>query len=125
MYVAAGSDIHPLYPGAPLSKEASWLSIHHYAISNRLTDAAMKELIELIKVHIPSSDLCPTSLYSLKKCFGNMNAVTTLHFCSNCQQEVEKKWPRNACKKKKVELCYFSILPFEYHLAKFFSGTVI
>ena len=54
MYVVAGSDIHPLYPGATISKEASWLSIYHYAISNRLTDAAMKELIELIKVHIPS-----------------------------------------------------------------------
>ena len=65
MYVVAGSDIHPLYPGAPISKEASWLSIYHNAISNRLTDDAMKELIELIKVHLPSSDVCPTSLYSL------------------------------------------------------------
>ena len=101
MYVVAESDIHPLYPGAPISKEASWLSIYHYAISNWLTDVAMKELIELIKVHIPSSKLCPTSLHSLKKCFGNMNAVTTLHFCSNCQQEVEKNVQEMLAKRKK------------------------
>ena len=61
----------------------------------------MKELIELIEVHIPSSDLRPTSLYSLKKCFGNMNAVTTLQFCSNCQQELEKNAQETLAKRKK------------------------
>lgn len=49
----AGHDADPLYTGAPLSKEASWISIYQFAVSNRLTDIATQQLIELIKCTAP------------------------------------------------------------------------
>ena len=120
-----GYDATPLYPGAPLSKEASWLSIYQYAVSNRLTDTAIQQLLELIKMHIPSSDHCPPSLYKLKKKLGRVNGITTLKFCSNCKKEVPKSCPNSICKKKKAQISYFSVLPFENYLCDIFSGNML
>lgn len=114
----------PLYPGAPISKEASWLSIYTYAASNRLTDIAIIGLLDLIKIHVPSSELCPSSIYKLKRGLGNPNDFKTLYFCSNCKNEVPKQCPSSVCKKKGAKTCYFCILPFENYLRDIFSGKV-
>ena len=119
-------DARPLYAGAPLSKGASWLSIYQYAVSNRLTDTAIQQLLELIRVHCPPSNLCPPSLYKLKKQLGQMEGVVNLKYCSICMQEVSelKQCPKSICKRKKAQICYFSILPFENHLCDIFSGIL-
>lgn len=118
-------DASPLYTGAPLSKEASWLSIYQYAVSNRLTDTATKQLLELMKVHCPPDNSCPTSLYKLKKKLGHISGLINLQYCSNCRQELpksSKRCQKPECKRKKAQLCYFSILPFENHLGDILSG---
>lgn len=107
---------------------ASWLSIYQFAISNRLTDSATKQLLELVRIHCPSSSSCPPSLYKLKKQLGCMcNSIKILNFCSICMEEVlnsssSKQCPKRECRKKKSQLCYFSALPFEKHLQDIFTG---
>ena len=49
------------------------MSIYQYALSNRLTDAALKQLLELIRIHCPPSSSCPPSLYMLKKKLGGQD----------------------------------------------------
>ena len=112
----------PLYPGAPLSMEASWLSIHQFAISNHLTDSATKQLLDLIRIHCPQSSPYPPSLYNLRKKLGLNDGVTNLHYCSNCMTKVSKECPNRICRRTKSQLCHFSILPFQSHLHNIFTS---
>lgn len=70
----------PLYSGAPLSQEESWLSVYQFAVHNRLTYHATEQLLDLIKIHCPPSNLCATSLHKLKKQLGQTarTALTVL-----------------------------------------------
>lgn len=111
-----------LYPDAPLSKEASYLSVYQFAVSNNLTDHATEQLLDLIRIHCPPSNACPPSLYKLKKQLGLTDGVTNLQYCSCCMSEVLKVCPKEMCRKKKSQLCYFSILPFQSHLHSIFTS---
>ena len=115
----------PLYAGAPLSMEASWYAIYQYAVSNKLSYQATTQLLELIRIHCPSPNLCPKSLYLLKKHLSNMKNCTSLQYCSHCMGDVptcQKYCSKRDCKKSGAQLCYLSILPFEEHIKDLFSG---
>lgn len=117
-------DTVPLYPGAPLSIKASWLSIYQYAASNRLTDHATQQLLDLMRIHCPEPNSCPPSLHKLKKELGSNDDIISLYYCSNCLKNITTSGvcSGRGCKRMKSQVCYFSILPFEKRLHDIFSG---
>ena len=120
--------LDPLYDGAPISQTASWLSIYQYAVSNRLTDHATMQLLDLIKIHCPSPSFCAPSLYKLKRKLGKVDGLEEHTYCSECTAEIPnhlKNCPKRMCRRKKSRQCYFSILPFEKHLEDIFTGISI
>ncbi len=111
----------PLFPGAPLTTEASWCAIMQFAISHKLTYTALSELADLIKAHCPSPNNCPSSVYKLKKHFSYLTeGCNHYRFCSACLTMIEGK--TCACRSKKAEQCQLSTLPFEKHLKWIYSG---
>lgn len=121
-----GLSTRPLYDEAPISQEASWLSMYQFAISNQLTYRATKQLLDLIKIHCPSSSLCATSLYKIKKQLSQIGDAENSTYCSVCMEEIPislKQCSKSRCRQKRSKLCYFSILPFDEHLKNILSGN--
>lgn len=112
-----------MYSGAPISTEASFVSIRDFVVSNKLTDSATQQLLDLIQIHCPSDNTCPRTLHKLKHHHKKSRTLSEdYHFCSACKQEIP---PNNKkCTQKGCDgcVCYFSILQFEEHLKTVFSG---
>ena len=116
----------PLYPGAPLSTRASMLAINQFAVNNRLSYRITAQLLELLKIHLPSPNALPNTLYKLQKIFTGVKCKVQ-HFCSVCLQEVPSEsntCPKRTCIKRHSQLCYFTVLPFEEHLQQMFTGIL-
>ena len=120
----AGLPSNPLYPGAPLTTQASWLSIYRFCLANKLTDVATKQLLDLVSIHCPKPNLSPKSLYLLKNMLGCMETVNT-YYCSTCYGEVEdamKGCLKHECKTASTQVCYFTLLSFESRLKSIVEG---
>ena len=111
-----------LYDGAAINAKSSWLAILNYAVSNKLTYRAIEELISLVSVHCPDPNLCPPSLYKLKKYFQSMDKSTIIQYCSNCfgQLPDEMPCPKASCIKAKA--CYLALFFIEERLKQLYNG---
>ena len=107
-----------LYDGSPLSADMSWCTIMYFAVKNRLSYSALEELLELVKLHCPSPNVCPPSLYKFKAYFNFLlQDYSYLKFCSNCMAEVQHEACTNRnCSKVKAKLCYLLLLPIQHRL---------
>ena len=114
----------PLYPGAPLTAQASWLSIYRFCLANKLTDVATKQLLDLVSIHCPKPNLSPKSLYLLKNMLGCMETINK-YYCSTCYGKVEdaiKGCLKQECKTASTQVCYFTLLSFESRLKSIVEG---
>lgn len=117
----------PLYPGAPISTQASWFACHYFATTNHLSDAATKQLLDLIAIHYPETSNCAKSTYVLRKKL-EADAKSRIHtYCSVCFKEImdSTQCSNDTCKKAAATFCYLTILPFEKHLINIFTGKRI
>ena len=116
----------PLYPGAPISIQASWFACIYFSTKNHLSDAATKELLDLIAIHCPETNNCAKSTYVLhkKKMVDTESAILT--FCTDCFNEIKdsKKCSNDTYTKAAAAFSYLTFLPFEKHLINIFTGTV-
>ena len=80
----------PLYSGAPITAQASWLSIYRFNLAKKLTDAATKQLIDLVAIHCPKPNVCPKSLYILRSRMGCMETCNS-SYCATCHSEDASK----------------------------------
>ena len=112
----------PLYPGASISCKESWTSIYKFSVSNKLTDSATQQLLNLIRSHCPEPNSCPQTVYKLKKQVGPTEGINT-QYCSICMNSVplDQKKCKN-CSNPNSQLCYFTLMPFQEHLQSIFSG---
>ena len=95
------TNLAPLFTGAGISVEASFCSILQYAIVNHLSFHALSQLIELIRIHLPTPNECASSIHSLKKHFRELQGSTIeVQFCSFCSDKLEDSAKR--CAKKSV-----------------------
>ena len=46
----------PLFSAAPISMKASWLACNYFAVTNNLSEAATKQLLDLIAIHCSETD---------------------------------------------------------------------
>lgn len=113
----------PLYDGALLTTEESMYATYLYAIKNNLSYQATSQLLDLMKIHLPSPNCYPKSFYSLKKHMSGMAKLNVRKFCSACFDEVSSE--QKHCTKRQCKLSslsYYAVLPFEEHLQHMFSG---
>ena len=115
----------PLYPRAPISKEASVLACNYFAITNKLSDAATKQLLDLIRIYCCSdaTQFAPC-MYKLKKLHICSNDFEMYRFCSQCMKKLDdlQLCSENTCGIKKAQACYLAFLPFHKHLTNIFTG---
>ena len=117
----------PLYSGAPITAQASWLSIYRFSLANKLTDAATKQLIDLVAIHCPKPNVCPKSLYILRSRMGCMETCNS-SYCATCHSEVEDVnvgCVKSVCKSTSTQICYFTLLSFESRLKGILEGKLV
>eukprot|EP00731_Ephydatia_muelleri_P010910 Em0005g1496a len=114
----------PLYSDAPLSTKASWIACNYFSVTNNLSEAATKQLLDLIAIHCPKRDQCARSTYQLRKRLNPFDDVEMHMYCSECMKELKdtKKCIDRNCRRKRSKVCYLSLLPFHQHLSTIFSN---
>lgn len=120
---ATGISLEPVYKGAQICTEASWIAIRDFATTNKLTDTVTQQLLDLIQLHCPVENSCPKTLYKLKNHHQHSALSQNQCYCSVCKSEIPKgtkKCPKQGCDGHR---CYFSVLPFERRLKQIYSGT--
>ena len=118
----------PLYNGASVTTEESMLATYLYAIRNKLSYQATSQLLDLMKIHLPTPNSFPRSFYKLKKHLSGMAALQLRKFCSSCLDEIpqgRKECSKRQCKQscKQSGLSYYAVLPFQEHIEYIFEGT--
>lgn len=92
-----------LYEGADLTVGASSVLLLQFKMKHKLTQEALGDLLELLKLHCPFPNKCFQSLYLFKKQFCDLKLPVTLHyFCSSCLQTTEddnQKYQNPSCNK--------------------------
>ena len=114
----------PLYPGAPISTQASWFACNYFATKSHLSDAATKELLDLIAIHCPETSNCAKSTYVLRNKLEAVAESEVHTFCSICFKEIKDSnlCSNDSCTKAAATLCYLTFLLFEKHLVNIFTG---
>lgn len=81
------SNSTPLYEGSSFTVASSSVLIHKFKMRHNLTKQALVDLLKLIKLHCPSPNLCPSSVYLLDQQFPDFEYEVIMHyFCSKCLQ---------------------------------------
>ena len=63
-----------------------------FAVSHKLTNSAIDDLLQLLKKHCPESNELPRSRYLLNKHFSHVSQQFKLSkYCSKCLGELEGK----------------------------------
>ena len=116
----------PLFAAAPISMKASWLACNYFAVRNNLSEAATKQLLDLIAIHCPETDQCARSTFQLRKRLNPFDDVEMHMYCSECMKELldTKKCTDSNCRRKRSNVCYLSLLPFHQHLCTMFSSRL-
>lgn len=115
----------PLYENAPLSVAASWQAIMGFSLANHLPYTAMAQLLNLLKVHVPSMHGLPKSFNTFKKHFITDEIQPQQRFCSLCFKKIkqeEKHCSQRSCIDDKADLCYFVSVPITAHLKQVVEG---
>ena len=97
-----------------ISAKASWLAANYFAVSNNLSDSATKQLLDLIAIHCPETNLLAKSTFQLKNKLNCEETNIFMH-CSRCMNKIVKSnnCVNFECKKVKAKVCYLAVLPFE------------
>lgn len=81
----------PLYSGAPLTLCSSNLLIMQYKMRHKLTDESLADLLQLLKLHLPTPNRCLPSVYYFKRHFRDLACSVKFHyFCSSCSQAINE-----------------------------------
>ena len=91
-------DDKPLFDGASITVGVSILLILTVAIRHSLTGEALNDILCLINLHCLSPNLCPKSLFQLKRHFHNVtNPIVYHYFCAGCLEKINDKTKTKVC----------------------------
>ena len=115
----------PLYADASLSTKASWIACNYFSVTNNLSEAATKQLLDLIAIHCPKRDQCARSTYQLRKWLNPFDDEMHM-YCSECMKKLKdtKKCIDRNCRRKRSKVCHLSLLPFHQHLFTMLSSRL-
>ena len=79
-----------LYDRSQLTVSASSVLVLQFKMKHKLTQEALGDLLELLKLHCPSPNKCFQSVYLFTKQFHELKLPVTFHyFCSSCLRIVK------------------------------------
>ena len=79
--------LKPLYPGSVLSVCAAYCLIMQFAIASKLSYTAIENLMKLLQLLCPSSNILPSSFYQLKKFFKQYTpSYEKKRVCPECKR---------------------------------------
>ena len=79
-----------LFEGSLISLSASNVLLLEYSMKHNLTDAALADLLKLLKLLLPSPNNCPRSTYLFRKLFNQQSFnINTQYFCNTCFTRVD------------------------------------
>lgn len=80
-----------LYKEASITTSASSVLLMKYAMKHKLSMEALTDLLQIVKLHCPSPNNIPSSLFHFKKQFKDFQYPINYHyFCNVCLSEVPK-----------------------------------
>lgn len=80
----------PLFADCPLTVATSGVLSMQFKLRHNLTEQALSDLLQLLKLHCPSPNQCVPSAYVFNKQFECLKYPIKFHYyCSRCLQEVE------------------------------------
>ena len=78
-----------LFNGCPLSLSTSMILIKKFQIRHKLSQEALSDMLELMKLHFPVANNFPGSLYLFNKELPfDSNGLEFVYFCSHCFSEI-------------------------------------
>ena len=84
----------PIYEGSDISIHASSVLMLQFKVRHDLTEQALTDLFQLIRLHCPRPNNFISSIYQFKKQFQNLYYPIVLHyFCSSCYYCFEDEKP--------------------------------
>jgi len=81
----------PLYTGSEITIAQAMVLILSFSLRHSLTASAVEDLLKLLNVFLPSSNILPESLHLFRKIFHNPSESLNVHlFCNICQTYLSK-----------------------------------
>ena len=81
-----------IFQNCPLTVTSSLLLIKKYQMRHKLTQEALSDLLQLMRLHFPTPNLLPSSLYLFNKQLPLLGQpLEYTYFCSRCLQELSSK----------------------------------
>ncbi|KAE8742171.1 hypothetical protein FOCC_FOCC012311 [Frankliniella occidentalis] len=80
----------PLYYAAPITVNESMLSILTLAFTHNLSRSCLDDVLQLISVHCPSSNLCKDNVRLFRKHFAKSKSQVVRHYyCTTCFETLQ------------------------------------
>ena len=122
-----------IFPQCPLSLNASILLVKKFQMRHKLTQVAVSDLLQLMKLHFPSPNNFPSSLFLFNKQLPVLrDPVEYNFFCSRCLGELPDKdctlCPNAACNQNLSDIgavSSFIELPLEPQLTTILESMLI
>ncbi len=112
-----------VFNDCPLTVATSTLLIKKFQMRHGLTNEGLGDLLQLIRLHFPSPNRFPTSLYHFNKEIPVLREPLEFnYYCSSCLQEIDKnesRCPNGSCQKSltaKGAISSFIEVPLEPQL---------
>ena len=91
-----------VFENCPLSVATSTLLIKKFQMRHNLTKDGLTDLLHLLRLHFPSPNSCPTSLYHFNNELPVLrDPLEFTYYCSKCLQEISNKQeticPNSSC----------------------------
>ena len=87
-----------LYDGCKLTVSSNSVLVMKFKQRHNPTDEGLADLLQLIRLHCPVPNSCPTSVYYFKKQFSDFKYPTTLHqYCSKCLTTLQNGAKQTVC----------------------------
>ena len=81
----------PLYTGSEITIAQAIVLILSFSLRHSLTASAVEDLLKLLNVFLPSSNILPESLHLFRKIFHDPSESLNVHlFCNICQTYLPK-----------------------------------
>uniref|UniRef100_A0A6V7IHC1 Transposase domain-containing protein n=1 Tax=Bracon brevicornis TaxID=1563983 RepID=A0A6V7IHC1_9HYME len=113
----------PLYPNSPISVGESIMMILQFYLRHKISNSALGDLLELIKLHCPGPNQCIKSLYFFRKWLQSYNVELQLkkhYYCKACSHLIEDLMEQ--CPQcEGSDITYFITIPVESQLKEFFA----
>lgn len=92
LHTLDSGSVHHLFENCPLSVAASTLLIKKFQMRHNLTNGSLTDLLCLLRLHFPSPNQFPASLYHFNKLLPVLrDPLEFTCYCSKCFQEISDK----------------------------------